>query len=261
MLETIAGTIYKHALKMRNAPELGWVLLYPVVGILSIGIFAIFLLLQGSTSLNPLFFVAAGALMWDFYGLMQRAIVYNVTFDVWDGCLRHQYISKSKFGSIFAGNFGFGLLTGTVAILIVIAVTYFAFNFNVFNAGIHLATSLFSIAIFGTAVGLIIVSLMLRVSFAYMALAWMITGVIMVFSGVYYPVDILPEPFKSFGNAIPATHSISALRGALGLQGVDVMSELGYAFLSSGILLAFAVWFYFDSLRVARKKGSLVIEF
>jgi ABC-2 type transport system permease protein len=261
MLETAKAYFYKHVLKMRHPAEMAWVLVYPAIGIISIGIFAIFLSSEGQSNFNPLFFVAAGALVWDVYGLVQRAIVYSTTFDVWDGCIRHGYLYRSRFRSFLLGNTAFGIISAAGAALIVIAVAYFAFGFNIFDAGLYLVASLLSTTLFAVGIGLMIIAMMLRRNYSYMSLAWMITGVIMIFSGVYYPVDILPEPFSSIGNAIPATHSISALRGALGLEGVDIMSELIYAFVSSSALLAIAMWFYSDSVKVARKKGYLLYEF
>ena len=62
----------------------------------------------------------------------------------------------------------------------------------------------------------------------------MSTGIIMIFSGVYYPVSILPEPAKSISFLLPSTHAIESIRYSLA-------SNEAAAALS--ILLSFALTF------------------
>ena len=98
-------------------------------------------------------------------------------------------------------------------------------------------------------VGLLIDSLMVTMSEKYMALIWVSTGVIMIFSGVYYPVDVLPPGIRESAMIMPSTHAITSLRTAVmgGSAGV-VMSEmligmvLGVAvFLIGSLTFRFAV--------------------
>lgn len=258
MIEKIYSQIYKQVLKTRHPADLSWILVYPAIGILSIGIFALFLLSTGSQSMQPLFFVIAGALIWDFYSLSQKAITYGMMYDIWDACLKHGFVSKLSTASFLIGNGIFGLLSSFSTLAFVGVISYFAFNFNILNAGIYLLTSVLSTFIFATAIGIIIISMMLGKSKTYMSLTWILPGIIMVVSGVYYSVDFLPELIRTIANVIPVTHSISALRGALGVTGVNVVSETVYAFVSSVVLLAASILFFTYSLKKARELGNLV---
>lgn len=256
MFETYFAYFYKHALKMRHPAELSWILVHPLVSILSVGILGLFLSLRGSP-LNPIFFIVAGAVVWDFFGLSQRAVSYGLMFDIWDGCLKHNFVAKAKIKEFVIGNCLFGIVSSTVATILVAAIAYFAFGFNLLVAGIYLVIALFATFIFGTANGLVINSLALWRNYSWMTLVWIGTGVIMIFSGVYYPIDILPEPAKTISVIIPATHAIAAIRGATGISGVNVSQELITALIISTVYFIFSIYFFKKSIWKAQITGNL----
>ncbi|MCK4816138.1 ABC transporter permease, partial [bacterium] len=192
MFEEISAHIYKHWKMMARRPgELAWLLVYPFVGLMSLGILSFYLRSQGAP-LDTMLFVLVGVIVWGFYDVSQRAISYGITFDIWNNCLRHTFASKSSVTHFIIGNSAFGLLSSVVAFVLVGSVSVLIFGFNIFLAGFYLM-NLFSVFIFATGIGLLIDSLMVTRGEKWMSLIWMGTGIIMIFSGVYYPVTILPD--------------------------------------------------------------------
>ena len=256
MFEEIFSQFYKQALKSKHPAELAWILIHPVIGILSIGIFALFLSMRGAPA-NSLFFVVVGAVMWDFYSLSQKAITYGIMYEIWDGSLKHMFMSKTRIWQFLVGNALFGLVSSVVASILVALIAFAVFGFNIFSSGIFLVVGSFSIFTFAIAVGIIITSFMMWKSSMYMSLTWMMTGLVMVFSGVYYPVQLLPEPIRTLALLLPSSHAIQGIRSSLGLSEMNVASELTYSLILSGIYLACSLVFFNFALKKARQLGNI----
>lgn len=258
MFETILAHIYKQYLKTSKSPaDLGWVFIYPLIGLLSLGIFGLYFKFEGA-SLNPLIFIVVGVVAWNIYAVSQKAITYGLTYDIWDECLRHTYLGKSTDEDFVIGNSIYGLVTALASLLIVAVVAQILFGLNILNAGMYLLGGVFAVFLYAVSEGLIINSLVLRRGYDWTSLIWMSTGIVMILSGVYYPVEFLPLPFRFISWLIPATHSIISIRASLGVSAADAGLEMFYALLLSSIYLVISFIIYKRSVRKAREKGSLL---
>ncbi len=256
MWEEISAHVYKHAKIMSRRPgEIAWILLYPFIGILSLGILAFFLMSKGAP-LDSMVFVFVGVMVWNFYGISQRGITYGITFDIWNGCLRHSFTGKSSVRHFIIGNSIFGFLSSFAAFLIIGTVGIIFFGFNIFSAGIFLV-NLFFVFMFATGIGLMINGLMVAYGEKYMSLIWMLTGIIMVFSGVYYPVSMLPGVVQAFSYAIPATHSIISIRAALGISLNGATASLAIGAALAFVYLAIGALVFRYAVKMGKRSGMI----
>lgn len=257
MLERAMAHFYKHSKIMSKRPgEMAWILVDPLVAILSIGIFAYFLITMGAP-LESMIFVLAGVVIWGFYALSQKAITYGVNLDIWNDCLKHSFMERNEVRNFILGNSLFGLFSAIMAFFILALLGWVLFTFNIFTAGFFLLSALLSVFLYAISIGLIIDSLLLVKGNKYMSLTWITTGIIMVFSGIYYPVTALPEPVTYISYLIPATHSIETLRAGLGFSPELGLSSSGYAWLTSLIYLAVSVLLFKWALRRSRENGMI----
>jgi ABC-2 type transport system permease protein len=254
MFERAMGHMYKQWLMWKRSPaDMALVIVYPLVTMLSIGLFAAFVIGPGSTA-NSLIFVFAGIVIWDFYDISQRAVTYGITYEIWADSLKHFFSTPSTEKDFILGNSFFGLMSSFLSLLMVGVMGFLIFGFNIFSAGAYLILACLSIFAFGTAIGLVIDYFMVTKDLKYMSLIWIATGIIMIFSGVYYPVTILPEPARIISYALPSTHAIQAIRSTL-------VSD--YAAANISIALSFAttaVYFLIGYVSFVRgvKKGKVL---
>lgn len=78
----------------------------------------------------------------------------------------------------------------------------------------------------------------------------------MLLSGVAYPVEVLPAPLQSLAEALPTTHALRALRGALFGEVPTSALVILSGFAVAGALLALPAIRALD--RAARRRGTLV---
>jgi ABC-2 type transport system permease protein len=217
MLEEAGAHFYKQwKIMSRRVGEMAWIAIYPLISILSLGIFAFFVTTRGSPP-ETMLFILVGVIVWDIYSVAERATSYGITLDLWSYCLKHTFTGSSSFSGFVLGNSAFGFLSSSLVFLVMSALGIVIFGFNIFSAGLFLG-NLFFVFLFATSFGLLINSLMITKGYRYMSLIWITPGVIMIFSGIYYPIEILPSIVQAVSLALPTTHSLISLRSALGFS-------------------------------------------
>ncbi len=86
-----------------------------------------------------------------------------------------------------------------------------------------------------------------------------VQGVLLLVSGVYYPVSVLPIWLRWFSYASPATYTLQASRAAI-LQGRSMGSVAGVSLellLSGFILVPLGLWIFTAAERWAMHRGTL----
>lgn len=222
MFEEMTAHLYKQMKIAQKWPgELAHVFVYPTISIVSLGILAYFMVSQGAP-LEAMTFIFVGVLMWNFYEMGERTMSYGITLDIWNESLKHTFAGMTRLRHFVAGNMLYGSVGAIIGFLILGFAGIFAFGFNIFEGGMFLFGNLISIYLFATGVGMMINGLMATKGSKYMAIIWIIPGLVMVFSGVYYPAELLPGGAYQVSLGLPSTHAISSLRSAFG--GLDTLA-------------------------------------
>ena len=256
MFEEISAYFYKHRKIARRRPiEMFVVFIDPLIALLSVGILIYFAIQNGAPT-SSLMFVFVGVVAWNFYDLTQRALTYGITFDIWSASLKHSFSAKAKIYHFILGNSLYGLLSSAIAFLVIASVGFFAFGFNIFSGGLYLI-NLIPIFIFAISIGLIIDSLMVSKGEKYMALIWMMAGVVMIFSGVYYPADVLPTPIKEISQLLPATHSIASMRAGFGYSTETGLAEFAIGLTLSIVYLIAGIILFKRGLKTGYENGMI----
>jgi ABC-2 type transport system permease protein len=90
-------------------------------------------------------------------------------------------------------------------------------------------------------------------------LGWAFRGASVVLGGTLYPISVLPTPLQMLGNALPMTHALTVLRGAM-LEGngiVELATPLAALAITSLFFLVAGLVAFAAAIRHARIDGSL----
>jgi len=150
---------------------------------------------------------------------------------------------------------GFCRVIFTGLILAVIAIA--AYQFNLFNLEIALIPFYLNLLLFGWALGLISVSLILRFGHGAESLAWAIPFMVQPFSAVFYPVSSLPAWLQPLSTLFPSTHVFEGMRDVI-QSGTFPATHMVASLAMNIIFLSAALWLLHSMLTGARKKGFLV---
>jgi ABC-2 type transport system permease protein len=88
---------------------------------------------------------------------------------------------------------------------------------------------------------------------------WLVGAIAYVFSGVFFPVSILPPALQVVSAVLPFTYALRALRGALmrGATLADLLPDLAALLAFTLVLLPLALWSMRAAIRHLKRTGEL----
>ena len=205
-------------------------------------------------------FLLLGTLVWAYLSAVLDDISLVITWERWEGTIEHTLMAPVPRALHLIGMSVFGVLHAVVRTLLIfaIAVPFFTVDLdqaNWISAALVLAVGSVSVAGLGILAGVLPLLYPERGT----QMSFMLQAIILLVSGVYYSVEVLPDWLRVFSYISPATYLLDGIRAAIidgqGLSGVWdellILSGFG-ALLVPGGIAVFAI-----AERYAKKTGQL----
>lgn len=207
----IAFTYRNYLFAKRNIYAFVEVLFWPAVGVISIGLMSSFLELTSELKA----FLLTGAIISGILQVTQLDVAYGFLYDVWSKSLRQTFVTPVNLFHYILGSWLFGIARGIVVLILLglFAKMTFGFRFPDIKTIIISITGIFlSALVIGMAVQFFILFFGQRI----MEIVWMISTLIMLICGIYYPVSMLPDFIKIIAEFIPVTYFLEYFRISYG---------------------------------------------
>jgi len=247
----LASTYKNWIISKRNAFTLFELFFWPIIGLLSIGLLTRFL----QVGTGYISFLLIGSIALTVLQISQIDVAYVLLFDMWSKSIKNTFIAPVKSYHLIFGALIFGVLRGTVVFAILALVSYYLFGFNFLQGGL-IPVVVFLAGIFAVAAVIGITVCISILTFGQKAdvAAWSLSGVILLVSGIYYPVNVLPPPFQLLARVIPLTYFLEYYRSVYipGQHNILLGAALAVIYLAVG-LLAFDM-----AIERARRTGILL---
>lgn len=193
----------------RNVFTLVEMTFWPCAGLASIGLLTEFLSLTPETRA----FVLIGVISLSVVQVCQLDVAYGLLFDMWSKSVKYQFMAPIHGGHLVAGAWLMGVMRGSVVLGLVGVFSYYAFNFNFLDPGpFPLAVFVFGLFLNGALTGILTCTLVLSFGARAEVAAWSLVGIMLLFSGIYYPVTQLPPPLSVASGLIPLTYFLEYFR-------------------------------------------------
>jgi len=131
------------------------------------------------------------------------------------------------------------------------------YQFSIYSLGFPLLLFFFNLLVMGWALGLLIVSLVMRYGLGAESLAWVAIFAIAPFSGVYHPIATLPVWLQPLAWSLPSSYIFEGMR-AIEIHHVVEWHLLGAAAGLNAVYLAIAVGVFLVAFGYARRHGLLL---
>lgn len=241
-LHKVLSATYKNwIISKRNAFTLFELVFWPFIGLLSIGLLTRFLELGD----DMVAFVLVGAIALSILQISQIDVAYILLFDLWSKSIKQTFVAPVRGYHLVLGAMLFGVIRGVAVFLVLAAASRHLFGFD-FLAGGVVTVVVFLAGTFVTAasIGMVVcISILLFGQRADVA-AWTLSGIMMLVSGVYYPVSILPGPLQILSKSIPLTYLLEYYRSAYGYGDHQILLGIALAllyFMASLLILNLAI--------------------
>jgi ABC-2 type transport system permease protein len=241
--------------------ELVW-LVYGVVNTLAITFIAKEAEQAGITTdaSNLVLFLLLGTLVWAYLSAVLDDISLVITWERWEGTIEHTLMAPVSRAVHLIGMSIFGVLHAIVRTVLIfaIAIPFFSVDLgqaNWFAAAVVIVVGSVSVAGMGILTGVLPLLYPERGT----QMSFMIQAVVLLVSGVYYSVDVLPPWLRVFSYISPATYFLDGIRGAIidgdGVQ--DLLGTLATLVLFGVILVPGSIAVFAVAEKWARKTGQL----
>jgi len=253
-----------HVVKRYWLWEVVW-LFYSLVSVLSIGFLASGLgtlgVEGGSFDLHKAqLYLLIGALLWGYLSLVFMEAAYAIAWERWEGTIEYTFMAPIRrithlFGiCLFA--IGYGLARTFVVLLIATAM----FNLDFSHADIPAALAVLAastVPLIGLAIFTSVLPLLSPQKGEQMSVA--VQGFLLLVSGVYYPLSVLPLPMQIAGSISPLTYALDGIRKSL-LNGTDLQAELptiGILLVMGAVMIPASLWVFSWAENRAKRLGLL----
>jgi ABC-2 type transport system permease protein len=231
---------------------------WPLVQLLVWGFVTVYLQTQGSGSFpREITFLIASIILWDALFRAQQGVSISFLEDVWTRNLLNIFAAPVRMTDYIAATFGVGLMRVGITAIMLAIVAATAYSFNLFQFHFGLIAYYANLMLFGWALGIASIALILRWGHGAESLAWALPFMIQPFACVFYPLSALPGWMQAISVCFPPSHVFEGMRGAIKNGGFD-FGHFATALGLNVVYLGLAGWLFSVVLRTAREKGLLV---
>ena len=253
-----------HSVRRYWVWEVVW-LFYSMVSVLSIGFLASGLGTLGAANESfdlhrAQLYLLIGSLLWGFLSLVFMEAAFAIAWERWEGTIEYTFMAPIRRVTHLMGiclfAIGYGLVRTFVVLLVAIAM--FKLDFSRADIGAAVAVlaastvPLVGLAIFTSVLPMVSPQKGEQMSYA-------VQGFLLLVSGVYYPLSVLPAPLQVAGYASPLTYALDGMRQSLlnGATLVDDLPSIGILLGMGALMIPAGVWVFGWAEKRAKRLGLL----
>jgi ABC-2 type transport system permease protein len=237
----------------------GWeiaFLVYSVAGALSVSLIGASL---GDTRL--LLSLVIGAIFWNYLSVIFSWIAETIAIERWEGTLEYTMMAPVRRYTHLVGAAMYAVVYGFIhtAAILVVMVLFFP-QLDLSKADFASAALVMTVGSFSfVGIGMMAAILPLLYVERGAQMTFVIQSVLLLISGVYYPITFLPGWMQVLSHLSPATYVLDGVRAAL-IEGRGVTGQLGD--LAPLVVMAIAfiplgLWAFGRAERYAKRTGKL----
>jgi ABC-2 type transport system permease protein len=157
-----------------------------------------------------------GAVVWAYLGIIFEILTETVAWERWEGTIEYTFMAPLSRPIHLFGMGLFAIAYGVVRAVLLFAVVALFFSLELSNANFAAALIVLVVAsISFIGIGMMTAVLPLISPEKGTQLGFVAQGILLVVSGVYYPVSVLPEWMQWLAKISPATYALDGIRDAI----------------------------------------------
>lgn len=205
-------------------------------------------------------YLLVGSVSWRFLGIVFENITEVIAWERWEGTLEYTFMAPVHRLTHLLGMCVSSVLRASVFSVIILAAVMLFLDVDLARANVPSALVLLGVGSLAF-IGLSIASATFPMLWTEKGLqmAYIVQAVVLLVSGVYYPIEVLPGWMQALAVVSPATYVIRGLRGAL-VDGADLAAlwpDIWPALLIGAISIPLGLRLFLFAERYAKRTGRL----
>lgn len=240
---------------LHSPPMLFDLLVWPLLDLMIWGLLTLFIEKQQQALPMPVGFLLGGVLLWDLLFRANLGISIAFLSDAsWSKNLINLLVSPLRPIEYLGGALIFTAYKLALGWTVMVLGAWLLFSFDVFTVGVVLALLIVIVMVFGVAMSMVVLGIVLRYGEGADILAWGLAGIISPLAAVYYPVSVLPRWLEVIALAMPPAHVFEAMRAVLAGRPVP-WGSVAVACLLDVVYLAASLAFVNHMFRIHSRRG------
>jgi ABC-2 type transport system permease protein len=203
--------------------ELVW-LIYTTGNAMSIGFIGVSID-QQTNSQELTTYLLIGALVWSYLSMLFDILSETVSWERWEGTIEYTFMSPVSRATHLIGTSIYAVVYGIVRTIIIFLVFNVFFDLEISNANYPsalLILAICSISLIGF--GMVAAVMPLLSPEKGQQVTFIFGSVLLLVSGVYYDISVLPEWMQTLAKFSPVTYALRGIRGAL-IDGTPISEQ------------------------------------
>jgi len=236
----------------------GWEVAFMVYSVA--GALAVTLIGRDQQSEQLVVSLMIGATFWNYLSVVFSIIAEQISWERWEGTLEYTMMAPVRRISQLFGSTVFALIWGVIHATVVVVVLILFFGIDLSEADFVAAGVLLLIGSFSI-IGIGMMAAILPLMYVERGdqMVFVLNSLLLLISGVYYSVTILPEWMQAISALSPATYILEGVRQAL-IDGVplDQMLNLVWPLIVMAfVFIPLGAWVFGRAERYAKRTGKL----
>jgi len=191
-------------------------------------------------------YLLVGALLWNYLSMLFDVLSETVSWERWEGTIEYTFMSPSSRVTHLLGMGLYAVVYGILQTALTLGVCAAFFNLDLSNAnywGALLVLAVASVSLVGF--GVVAAVLPLLSPEKGQQVSYIVSSVLLLVSGVYYEVGVLPAWMQAIATVSPVTYALQGARAALQdganitelWESISVLLVMGVVFVPLGLFV------------------------
>jgi ABC-2 type transport system permease protein len=205
-------------------------------------------------------YLMVGALIWSYLSVLFDVLSETVSWERWEGTIEYTFMSPASRTTHLLGMGVYAVVYGIAQIAIMFGVVSLFFELDLAQAnywGALLVLAVCSVSLIGF--GIVAAVLPLLSPEKGQQVSYIVASLLLLVSGVYYPVDVLPGWMQAIATVSPVTYALEGSRQALleGSGASELWDSIWPLIIMGAVFVPLGLWVFHAGERYAKRTGKL----
>lgn len=195
-------------------------------------------------------------LLWDFCARVMQGVTMAFFEDVWSRNFLNIFATPLWISEYLGGLVLSSIATSSFGLAIMLVLATGAFGLSFFAYGLMLVPFFLVLFLFGIALGIAAVGMVLRLGPASEWFAWPVPALLSPFVGVFYPLSTLPRWMRAVSYVLPPSYVFEGMRTIISGHS-PALSMLAVSAALAAFYILLACWFFMRMYRHGVRTGLI----
>jgi len=205
-------------------------------------------------------YMLIGSILWGYLSILFEIVAETVAWERWEDTIEYTFMAPVKRATHLLSVCSFSVFYGVLRSGLILIVVSLLFELNLSRAnlaGAGLVLGVASLSFIGLGVAGAVLPLISPEK--GVQVVHIFQAILLMFSGVYYEVDVLPVWMQKIAALSPATYALRGMRAAIlhGVETAKLWREIYPLLILGALLLPLGITIFYQVENFAKKRGLL----